>query len=141
MNHLHVINIELLLSPFVLDNKGSKSVTQSSMKEFIAFVVVLQHTGTEHKFDIRIERPPSKPDVLDELISILQKFMDFCVCCITCGCYKRQKDGIVTDEYGMILLDNEKQAVQNLLQYLEKGTIGTCICIIHAYKFRASLFI
>lgn len=127
MNHLHVINIELLLSSFVLDNKGSKSVIRSSMKEFIAFVVVLQHTGTEHKFDIRIERPPSKPDVLDELISILQKFLDFCVCCITCGCYKRQKDGIVTDEYGMILLDNEKQAVQNLLQYLEKGMIGICI--------------
>lgn len=127
MNHLHVINIELLLFSFVLDNKGSKSVIRSSMKEFIAFVVVLQHTGTEHKFDIRIERPPSKPDVLDELISILQKFLDFCVCCITCGCYKRQKDGIVTDEYGMILLDNEKQAVQNLLQYLEKGMIGICI--------------
>lgn len=79
-----------------------------------------EHTGTEHKFDIKIERPPSKPDVWDELLSILEKILDFCVCCITCGCYKRERNGIVTDEYGMILLDNEKQAVQNLLQYLEK---------------------
>lgn len=86
------------------------------------FISLLQHTGTEHKFDIKIERPPSKPDVWEELLSILEKILDFCVCCITCGCYKRERNGIVTDEYGMILLDNEKQAVQNLLQYLEKGT-------------------
>lgn len=106
---------------FAFLSLGSSNFMVCSVIFSRMFISLLQHTGTEHKFDIKIERPPSKPDVWEELLSILEKILDFCVCCITCGCYKRERNGIVTDEYGMILLDNEKQAVQNLLQYLEKG--------------------
>ncbi|KAK3087016.1 hypothetical protein FSP39_000370, partial [Pinctada imbricata] len=82
------------------------------------------HSGTNHQFDITIERP--KPDVLQEVIDFLKKILDFCLCCVTCGCYRKQgeTDGLDADEYGMILLDNERQAVQNLLQYLENESSG-----------------
>lgn len=85
------------------------------------FIFLLQYIGIEYKFDIKIECFFLKFDVWEELLFILEKILDFCVCCIICGCYKRERNGIVTDEYGMIFLDNEKQVVQNLLQYLEKG--------------------
>lgn len=81
-----------------------------------------QHTATEHQSGIKIERPHSKPKILEELISILRKILDFCVSCVTCGCCNRSAaEKVLSDEYGMILLDNEKRAVENLILYLNKG--------------------
>ncbi|XP_048780187.2 uncharacterized protein LOC125683261 isoform X2 [Ostrea edulis] len=81
-----------------------------------------KHTATEHQSGIKIERPHSKPKILEELISILRKILDFCVSCVTCGCCNRSAaEKVLSDEYGMILLDNEKRAVENLILYLNKG--------------------
>lgn len=64
-----------------------------------------------------------KPGPVDEIISILKKLLNLCLCCITCGCYRGNNgDRLRNGElYEVELLDSERQAVQNLLQYLDKG--------------------
>ena len=78
------------------------------------------------KFDIRVERP--KPNPVDEVIRILKRVLQYCLCCVTCGCIpapdsssRRSSSLEGESEYSTILLDNEKEAVQNLLLYLENG--------------------
>ena len=106
-----------------------------------SYCLHFQPSGTSNHFDIRIERP--KPDILQDVIDFLKKILDFCLCCVTCGCYRNQGEtnGLDADEYGMILLDNEKQAVQNLLQYLENGENYTIIWHTYMYnKFSLYVF-
>ncbi|KAJ8322256.1 hypothetical protein KUTeg_000727 [Tegillarca granosa] len=83
-------------------------------------------SGTMEQFEIKIERP--KPSVLEEIIEVLKKILDYCLCCLTCGCYPGpggdSANHINGESYGMILLDNEKVAVQNLLRYLEEEANG-----------------
>ncbi|XP_053383044.1 uncharacterized protein LOC123539888 [Mercenaria mercenaria] len=75
------------------------------------------------KFEIKIERP--KPNPLDEIIELLKKILDCCLCCVTCGCYpgntssRRSSTFNGDSEFSSVLMDNERQAVQNLLLYLE----------------------
>lgn len=77
------------------------------------------------KFDIKIERP--KPSPLDELIDFLKKILDCCLYCVTCGCYpgngssRRSSEFNGESEISSVLVENERQAVQNLLLYLENG--------------------
>ena len=77
------------------------------------------------QFDIKIERP--KPDPIDEIIRLLKKILDCCLCCVTCGCYpgnsssRRSSTFNGDSEFSSVLMDNERQAVQNLLLYLEDG--------------------
>lgn len=78
------------------------------------------------KFQIKVERP--KPDPVDELIAVLKRILQYCLCCVTCSCYpgpdsssSRSSSFNGDSEYSSILLDNERVAVQNLLQYLENG--------------------
>ncbi|CAC5369932.1 VAC8 [Mytilus coruscus] len=76
------------------------------------------------KFDIKIER--SKPCVLEEIVDLLKKFLEYCLWCLTCGCYHRPSDSksFNGNGYEMILLDSEKKAVQNLLHYMELEASG-----------------
>ena len=80
------------------------------------------------KFEIKVERP--KPNPVDELIAILKRVLRYCLCFVTCGCIpgpdsssRRSSSFNGESEYSSILLDNEREAVQNLLQYLENGKI------------------
>ncbi|XP_041361582.1 vacuolar protein 8-like [Gigantopelta aegis] len=78
-----------------------------------------QHTETMKEFDIRIERP--KPSPVEELISLLRRILQYCLCIVTCGCVQVPPNGnsLNGEEYGTMLLDSEKIAVENLLSYLE----------------------
>jgi hypothetical protein len=80
-----------------------------------------QSSHAMETFDIKIER--SKPCILEEIVDLLKRFLDYCLWCITCGCYHRQSDSksFSGNGYEMILLDSEKKAVQNLLHYMELG--------------------
>ncbi|XP_076084970.1 uncharacterized protein LOC143055699 isoform X1 [Mytilus galloprovincialis] len=79
---------------------------------------------TMEKFDIKIER--SKPCVLEEIVDLLKKFLEYCLWCLSCGCYHRPSDSksFNGNGYEMILLDSEKKAVQNLLHYMELEASG-----------------
>ena len=78
----------------------------------------------EH-FEIKVERP--KPNPIDELITLLKKLLDCCLFCVTCGCYpgnessRRSSSFNGETEYTSVLLETERQAVHNLLLYLEDG--------------------
>ena len=63
-----------------------------------------------------------KESVLDEIVSILKKLLNYCLCCLTCGCYPNNNayNGDVCESE---LTDTEKQAVQNLLEYLDSGEL------------------
>ncbi|XP_046332263.2 vacuolar protein 8-like isoform X2 [Haliotis rufescens] len=78
-----------------------------------------KHTEVIHEFEICIERP--KPSAFDELIALLKKILNYCICVVTCGCVAphRSSNGINGEEYGTLLLDDERIAVENLLTYLE----------------------
>ncbi|KAL4217568.1 Vacuolar protein 8 [Mactra antiquata] len=75
------------------------------------------------QFEIKIERP--KPNPVDEVINLLKRILDCCLYCLTCGCYQgnssSRRSSTFNDDssYSSILLDNERQAIQNLLRYLE----------------------
>ncbi|KAK6167613.1 hypothetical protein SNE40_021596 [Patella caerulea] len=71
------------------------------------------------EFEIKIERP--KPTPLDEILEVLHRILQYCLCVFTCGCYPGPQtgNGLNGDDYDSMLLDNEKQAVENLLSYLE----------------------
>jgi len=77
------------------------------------------------QFEIKIEKP--KPDPIDDLLDLLKKILDACLYCLTCGCYhgngssRRSSTFNGDSEYKAILLDSERQAVHNLLLYLEDG--------------------
>ncbi|KAL5013657.1 hypothetical protein ScPMuIL_007927 [Solemya velum] len=70
--------------------------------------------------NIRIER--TKPDIVDEIKNVLKKILDYCLCCLTCGCYPVRNPSCSAsgEEYHMVLLDTEKEAVRSLLQYLDE---------------------
>ncbi|XP_046569813.1 vacuolar protein 8-like [Haliotis rubra] len=78
-----------------------------------------KHTEVIHEFEICIERP--KPSAIDEVIDLLKKILNYCICVMTCGCVAsyRSSSGINGEEYGTLLLDDERVAVENLLAYLE----------------------
>ncbi|XP_069106513.1 uncharacterized protein [Argopecten irradians] len=81
-------------------------------------------SSMDQQFEIKIERSIStdKSDVLEELVSLLKKLLDYCVVhCLSCGCIPlpQQTGSLIHDSYEMILLENERQAVGNLLYYLE----------------------
>ncbi|XP_066268414.1 uncharacterized protein [Branchiostoma lanceolatum] len=49
---------------------------------------------------------------------MMEAFMEYCACCLCCGCYPaRQYRG---DLYEPLLLDNEREAVNRLLRFLEQ---------------------
>ncbi len=62
-----------------------------------------------------------KPDLLDEILHLLRKLLDYCLCCLTCGCYPGPRDNLTAEVYEAELMDEERQAVHNLLQYLHSG--------------------
>ncbi|OWF43479.1 vacuolar protein 8-like [Mizuhopecten yessoensis] len=82
----------------------------------------------DQQFEIKIERSVStdKTDVLEELIQLLRSLLEYCLCCLSCGCIPlpQQTGGLVDDSYEMILLESERQAVGNLLHYLEHEANG-----------------
>ena len=62
-----------------------------------------------------------KPCVLDDLIKWLKKMLDYCLCCITCGCYKAGVADIGVEVTNSELMYNERDAVHSLLVYLDSG--------------------
>lgn len=87
----------------------------------------------DQQFEIKIEQSSSrnKADVLEELIKLLRRLLDYCLCCLSCGCIPvpEQNGSLMDDNYEMILLENEKEAVSNLLQYLESEASGDPVLI------------
>ncbi|KAH3844882.1 hypothetical protein DPMN_087148 [Dreissena polymorpha] len=87
------------------------------------------------KFEIKIERP--KPSPLDELIELLRKLLRCCLNFLTCGCYNGNESSRRSSifngdtEFSSMLLDNERQAVQNLLLYLEDEETKTPVLDEH----------
>ncbi|XP_033727812.1 vacuolar protein 8-like [Pecten maximus] len=85
-------------------------------------------SSMDQEFEIRIERSLStdKTDVLEKLVQLLRRLLDYCLCCLSCGCIPlpEQTGSLIDDNYEMILLENERQAVGNLLHYLEHEANG-----------------
>ncbi|XP_060084838.1 uncharacterized protein LOC132564182 [Ylistrum balloti] len=82
----------------------------------------------DQQFEIKIERSTStdKTNVLEEIVELLRHLLDYCICCLSCGCIPipQENGGLIDDSYEMILLENERQAVSNLLHYLEHEANG-----------------
>ncbi|WAR15900.1 VAC8-like protein [Mya arenaria] len=80
-------------------------------------------TSMMEQFEIKVERP--KPDPLEDIIDFLKRLLECCLSCLTCGCYhgngsSRRSSVFNSDlELTSELRDSERQAVQNLLLYLE----------------------
>ena len=62
-----------------------------------------------------------KPSVLDDIIALLKKLLDYCLCCVTCGCYPGRNRHFNGNLCELELLEDEKEAVHNLLTYLDSG--------------------
>lgn len=89
------------------------------MEEFRAVPSTSQATAQAGKPNTKKD----KQDVLDELIELLKKIVDCCLLVVTCGCYPGLKKGLNGDVFDTELMEGERRAVQNLLQYLESEGI------------------
>lgn len=67
----------------------------------------------------------SKPGFFDELIRLLKRLLECCLCCLTCGCYPRPKDNLAHEVYEADLLEQEKEAVHDLLEALNSDETFT----------------
>lgn len=72
------------------------------------------------------KKPPS---LLDELVQLLQRLLDYCLCCLTCGCYPGNGNGFQGDILETALTEEERVSVRNLLRYLDSGRalIRNCV--------------
>ena len=65
-----------------------------------------------------------RPRPLQELLALLRKCLEYLLRCLTCGCYPEPKDDLHVEVQEAELMEEEKVAVQNLLQYLDSGEWG-----------------
>ena len=68
-----------------------------------------------------LPKKKDKPDILEELIRLLKKLLDYCLCCLSCGCYPGPRDPLSAEVYDAELMEEEREAVHNLLKYLNSG--------------------
>ena len=64
-------------------------------------------------------------DILDELLELLKRLLDTCLCVLTCGCYRRRHNSANMPMYETELMEEEREAVQDLLNYLDSGKCRT----------------
>ena len=74
--------------------------------------------ATEPEF---CEFQKKSPSIFDELVRLLQQILDYCLCCLTCGCYPGNGNGFNGDILETALTEEERVSVRNLLRYLDSG--------------------
>ncbi len=84
---------------------------------------------------IKQQGPPSligtKATPFDEFLDVLRKFLNYCLCFITCGCYPGNKNLHGDAVYETELTEDEGAAVQNLLDYLDSCEFVHAVYINH----------
>lgn len=81
----------------------------------------------------------TKVSFLDELLDLLKKLLERFLCCVTCGCYPKPRDDqLHVEVYEAELMEEERDAVSDLLKYLDSGEKSSLMFV--NYHFFKSIF-
>ena len=72
----------------------------------------------------QLHKCQGKTDLLDDVLDLLKRLLDYCLCCLTCGCYPGPGDDLHAEVYEAELTEEERTAVERLLGYLDSGNIN-----------------
>jgi len=59
--------------------------------------------------------------ILHEIVRMLRKLWDYFLCCVTCGCYRPGGLDLASEVYETELMEEEREAVHDLLAYLDSA--------------------
>ena len=92
----------------------------------------------DDSFSSEQDKKSKAQEIIDEIIRILKKLWDYFLCCVTCGCRPVPGDPLAAEVYETELMEEEREAVHNLLKYLDSGEDGNaCIkCRLIEQNFR-----
>ena len=101
-------------------DESSQSRIRTSSSPFYG----LEANHTKHS--ARQEYPKNgglnkKPSILEEVIDWLKKMLDYCLCCLSCGCYRPPGADLGVEATDSELMYGERDAVHMLLAYLDSG--------------------